>query len=88
MSSYFTLKYSLLISLLLAFVNKVTFNQLDDWHLEVSLFSGSDLILAYNKQGYLCIEYGSPHVLMVRRLKSGKFQITNSLIRRLKSLKF
>lgn len=54
MSNYYILKYSLQISLLLAFVNKVTFNQLDTWHLEVLLFKRNDLILASKTKDIIC----------------------------------
>lgn len=52
MSNYYTLKYSLQISLWLAFANRVTFNQLGNWHLQIFLFNRNDLILASKRKSY------------------------------------
>ena len=39
---------------MLAFVNQVTFSQLDNWHLEVLLFKRNDLLLASKTKDIIC----------------------------------
>ena len=58
-------KYFLQIYLLLAFVNQVTFSQLDNWHLEVLLFKRNDLLLPSKTKDIICSKQGYPCLLVV-----------------------
>ena len=69
MSNYYTLKYFLQISLLLALVNQVTFSQLDNWHLEVLLFKRNDLFLASKTKDVICSKKRYPCLMVVKSAK-------------------